>query len=181
MMQTQQSPLSRTAMVAILSVVYAVLLVTLMLMARREADLVPQVAAAESAVAQMMSTKGTELQTVRSNLAAAQERLRSLEARLPTDIPADLFNRVAQDAQRSGISDFRYQRKGEYMENLQAGAYRVYRFSIHGSGSQDRLLTFLDALQQNAGATSILENVTFTAAGAEWQISADIVVYTWAG
>ncbi len=31
------------------------------------------------------------------------------------------------------------------------------------------------------GAQLILENVTFTAAGAEWQISADIVVYTWAG
>ena len=168
---TQQSPLSRTATVAILSVVYANLLVTLIAMTRREATLVPQVAAAESAVAQMMGTKGAELQTMRSSLAAAQERLRSLEARLPKDIPADLFDRVAQDAQR----------KGEYMENLQAGAYRVYRFSIQGSGSQDRLLTFLDALQQNTGATSIRENVTFTAAGAEWQMSADIVVYTWAG
>lgn len=178
---TQRSPLSRTVAVAILSVIYAILLVTLMVMARREAALVPQVVASEGAVTQMKNARGTEMQTVRSNLAMAQERLRSLEERLPKDMPTDLFDRVAQDAQRSGVSNFLYQRKGESMENLQGGAYKVYRFTIQGSGTPDKLLTFLDAVQRNVGATTLLENVAFTATGPEWQMSADIVVYTWVG
>ena len=179
MMHQEVTP--RTALVVILAAIYAILLLVLIASSRRESDLAIKVTASEAALRQATGSKGMDVLTLRSNLAAARERQAALEARLPREVESAMFDRVAQDAQLSGITDFRYQRKGEFMETMQAGTYKVYRYTIAGRGSQDKLGAFLDGLQAQSGPTMLIENVSLTAVGKEWQLNADITVHTWGG
>lgn len=180
-MNLRQPVSPRMALTVILVIVYAVLMVALVVLARREASLVSQVAQAEAAVAQMTSDVQNSAPALQKLLTAAKQRQAELQSRVPTQVQAGFFERVALDAQANAISDFRYQRKNEYQETLQAGVYKVYRFTIAGRGSRERLAAFLDGLQQDSGQTMLIENVTVTAAGAEWLLNADILVYTWGG
>ena len=180
-MNLKQPVTPRLALTVILVIVYAVLMVALIVTARRESALVSQVAKAEATVAQMTSDAQSSAPALQKTLTAAKQRKTELQARVPTQVQADLFERIAFDAQANAISDFRYQRKNEYQETLQAGVYKVYRFSIAGRDSQDRLAAFLNGLQRDSGQTMLVENVTLTAVGAEWQLAADILIYTWGG
>jgi Tfp pilus assembly protein PilO len=180
-MMLRQPVAPKTAIVVILVAVYALVLVMLIVSSRRETMLAAQVRTAEQTLAQAMGNKGNDAASLRSTLAAAKDRLAILEARVPREMQDDLFERVAQDAQRSGISDFRYQRKSESPETLQAGTYKVYHFSISGRGSRETLVAFLDGLQKDSGQTMLIDNVSLTAAGKDWQMNADIIVYTTGG
>ena len=180
MSRLRQPVTPQMAVVVVLALVYAVLLPALIVTARKEAALVPPTAAAEAAVRQASATVQNSAPALRATLAAAKERLATLQARVPADVQADFFERVAQDAQSSGITEFRYQRKGEFQETLQAGVFKVYRFSISGRGTQDKVAAFLDSLHKDSGQ-AIVENVSVSAAGNEWKLSADIIVYTWGG
>lgn len=171
----------RIAYVLLMALAYAVLLSLLVVSSRREASLAPQVIAAEQSLRQMSTGAGAEALKMRADLTTLRAQVAALEARLPADVQSGVFERVARDAQASGISDFRYQRKGEYVETLQAGTYKVHRYSIQGRGSQQVALAFLDGLQQDSGLTLLLETVTLTASGNEWVLSADILIYTTGG
>lgn len=177
----QQRVTPKIAIVTILVVAYACVLVALILASRKETALAANVAVAEQTLAQAMGNKGNDAVALRSTLAAARDRLAILEARVPRQMQDDLFERVAQDAQRSGVSEFRYQRKSEYPETLQAGTYKVYRFAIYGRGSQETLVAFLENLQKDSGQTMLIDNVSLNPAGQEWQMNADILVYTTGG
>ena len=177
----RQDVAPRTALVVILVVVYAFVLVALIAASRRETPLAKQVALAEQTLAQAMSNKGNDVDALRTTLAQTNDRLAGLQARVPRDLQGDPFEKIAQDAQSSGLNEFRYQRKNEYQEALQAGTYKVYRFTINGRGSPEKLIAFLDNLQQSSSQTMLIENVSLSALGAEWQMNADILVYTTGG
>ena len=180
-MNLRQPVTPRMALTVVLAIIYTVLMLALIVTARREAGLVTQVAQAEASVAQMTNDLQNSGPALQKTLTAAKQRQVELQSRVPTQVQADLFERVSQDAQANAISEFRYQRKNEYQETLQAGVYKVYRFTIAGRGSQDRLAAFLDGLQRESGQTMLIENVAVTAVGNEWQLNADILVYTWGG
>ncbi len=169
------------AIVIILVVIYAIALPALIALTGPEASLVRQVSAAEAAVAQAATSAQNSAPTLRANLAAERDRLAGLESRVPKDVQTSMFDTVAQDAQNGGISDFRYQRKGEFQETLQAGVYKVYRYTISGRGSQDKVIAFLNGLQASTTQTMVIENVGLSAVGKEWHMNADIIVYTWGG
>jgi type II secretory pathway pseudopilin PulG len=179
MLRTQVTP--KMAIVLILAAVYAVLLVLLIRASLDATALVNQTVVAERMLAQAQSVSGNDIPALRAALAAANDRLAGLQARVPADLQGGVFDQVAQDAVRNGISNFSYQRKTEFQETMQAGTYKVYRFSIAGRGSQDRLIAFLDSLQSGSGPTMLVENLTLSAAGNEWQMSADVLVYTSGG
>ena len=179
MLRQQVTP--KMAVVVILVAVYALVLIALIVASRKETALAGKAALAEQTLAQAMSNKGNDVVSLHASLTTAKDRLAGLQARVPTDVQGGLFDRVAQDAQQSGISDFRYQRKSEYPETMQAGTYKVYRFAIAGRGSQEKLVAFLDNLQKGSGQTMLVETVTLNAVGKEWQMNADIIVYTTGG
>ncbi len=179
MLRQQVTP--KTAIVVILVAAYAIMLIALIAASRKETALAGKVALAEQTLAQAMSNKGNDAVALRASLATAQDRLAALEGRVPRGLQDGLFERVAQDAQRSGISEFRYQRKSEFPDTLQAGTYKVYRFAIYGRGSQEMLVAFLDNLQKDSGQTMLIENVSLNASGKEWQMNADLIVYTTGG
>jgi len=180
-MNLRQPVTPRMALTVILVIIYAIAMVALVVLARREAGLVRQVAQAEAAAAQMSNDVQNSGPALQKTLADAKARQAELQSRVPTQVQAGFFERVALDAQSNAISDFRYQRKNEYQETLQAGVYKVSRFTIAGRGSADRLAAFLDGLQQGSGQTMLVENVALTEAGSEWQMTAEILVYTWGG
>jgi hypothetical protein len=168
----------RTAIVVVLVVIYAAALVALIVSSRKESAVAVQVRATEASIVQATSNAENTLPVLQANLEAAKEKLATLESRVPGELTTDVFDAVAQDAQLSGISGFRYERKGEFQETLQSGTYKVYRFAIAGRGSQERISAFLDGLQAGSGPTMIVENVNLSAVDKEWQMSADIIVYT---
>jgi Tfp pilus assembly protein PilO len=179
MLRQQVAP--RTALVVILVALYAFVLISLIVASRRATALAGQVALAEQTLAQAMSNKGNDVTALRATLALANERLAGLQARVPRDLQVDLFETVTQDAQRAGLSEFLYQRKNEFPETMQAGTYKVYRFAIYGRGSPEKLIAFLDNVQKSSSQTMLIENVNMSAVGAEWQLNADILVYTTGG
>jgi hypothetical protein len=157
---------------------YAVALIMLIGVSRKDAVLAQQVKTSEASLAQIASRRGADAASLSSSLTNAQQRLATLLQRIPSDLQPTLFEGVAQDAQRSGITDFRYQRKSESIDNLPSGTYKVFHLSIQGKGSQDKLITFLDDLQKNAAPTVVVDNIILTAAGKEWQMTGDMSVYT---
>ena len=168
----------RLALVGVLCLAYIVLIFPLIASSRRESALVSQVAQSEKAVAQARSSRFTEIQSLRTDLAAQGNRQAALTSRFPAVVTTDIFNRVVSRAQQSGIIDFGYESKGDYVEKLQTGLYRVYRYSIQGRATPDKLLSFLDSLQKDAVATILVDNVTMTAIGKDWQMAATMLVYT---
>ncbi len=176
MMQQSQAA-TRMVLVVLLAIAHLLLLLSIITSAQRESSLVPLVVSAEESVRQMAS-RGNEAQTLRDDLKKTNDALAALRASFPSDLSVGIFDRVAQNAQRSGVTDFRYQRKGEFNDTLPSGTYRVFRYGVQARGSQDRLLAFLDDLQKETGAATYLENVTVAVAGQEWQLNADIVIYT---
>ncbi len=176
----------RTALVIaaflVLIMAYIVVFAGLVGAYRSESALVPKVVAAEKSLAAAQRAQEGNVGALQLELASARERLAAVRARVPTEVQAhDLYERLTQAAQRNSITDFRFQSKGDTPEKLSAGTYRAYRFSIQGRGSYDRLTAFVDSVQQELGATALLDGLSLTPAGNEWQLSADIVVYVLGG
>jgi hypothetical protein len=180
-MNLRQEVSPRVALVVLLVLAYTVALVALISLARRETSLVKRTAATEALAAQTVGSVESLLPVLRAEVTRLKEQVATLEARVPGDGPSNVFEKVAQDAQVSGVTDFRYQRKTEFIETLQSGVFKVYRYTISGRGSQERIIAFLDGLQKDSGQTMIIENVIVSAVNQEWQLSADIIVYTWGG
>lgn len=176
---------SRSVIVAAFLIVvlgYVFVLLSLLNAYRREQALAPQVVQAEQAVAAGQAGLSSNADVLRSDIATARERLSALRGRVPGSVQVNsLFDRVAQSAQQSGVTDFRFQRRAEAQQNMRAGVYRVYRFSISGRGTPDKVAAFLDAAQQDAGPTMVLENISLTPNGADWLLNADMTIYTLGG
>jgi len=174
----QRPPTLAVAIVTILVAAYAIALILLITTARRMTTLAPQVARAETAAEQATGGESNSVQTLSAQLAAERQRQTALLARLPRDVQAGVFDQVAQDARQTGITGFSYQRKNDYAETMQAGTYRVYRFTIQGRGSQEQVMRFLDGLFKDSGPAIIIENIILQPAGLGLQFSADILVYS---
>lgn len=176
----------RLILVGAIAAVHLVVLVLLILTARRVASLAPAVASAEQAITRTTVSRAAEAQTLRANLASLRTREATLKTRLAGAAAGDLLVRLAGDAQRAGVSEFRYEQKGAYNSTMQVGVYRVLRYSLQGKGSQDALLQFLNNLQQDSRSVVMLDTVSITAPGSaasgnEWQMAATVLVYTLGG
>jgi len=170
------------AALLVLILAYVVVVAGLVGAYRKESGLVPKVVAAEKALADAQRAQGSNIGALQQELATARERLATLRARVPTEMRAnDLYERVTQAAQRNGITDFRFQAKGDTPESLAAGMYRAHRFSIQGRGSYDKLTAFVGSVQEELGVTALVDGLSLSLAGNEWQLSADIVVYVLGG
>jgi len=170
----------RIVLVAILAVAYAILILYLISTFRNASRLAQQVSATEAVLRQAVSLQTGDIASISANLKGEKQRLAELQQRVPSQVPPDVFERVAVDAQLSGVTGVRYQRKSETTETMQAGVYRVYRYSLSARGSQQQLLVFISVLQQDAGPTTLLDNLILSPAttGTDWLMSADLLVYT---
>jgi hypothetical protein len=176
-MQSQVS--GRVLYVVVIAAVLAVLVLLLTSSARHEAGLGSQVIAAEAGVAQATQQRVNEVQTLRTNLAAASQQLAVIRNNVPAGMDPAFFDKVAQVAAQSGIVDFRYQRKTDTTVSMQAGVWTVYRYSIAALGTKAQLSAFLDGFYKISGPTTVIDNMLITPSGANWQLTADISIYTY--
>jgi hypothetical protein len=167
----------RLAWTLMLLIAYVIVVVPLVVASRREAALVAQTAGAERALAHATSARSAERNALRSNLVLLRDRRAALHAHFSSAVMTNLPGQMAGSAQQGGVSDFRFERQGDEVTGTQ-GEYRVYRVSIQGRGSYDDLLRFLHSLQNDAQWTMLLDNVTMSASGKDWQMTAVLLVYT---
>jgi hypothetical protein len=169
----------RIALVVILAIGYAILILYVISSFRTQARLTQQVSATEAAVAQAASIQAGDIASLNASLTTEKQRLADLQQKVPSQVSSDVFERVAVDAQISGVTDVRYQRKSETTETMQAGIYRVYRYSVSARGSEQQLLSFASVLQQQAGPTTQLDNLILNpTTDGDWLMSAEILIYT---
>jgi hypothetical protein len=176
---TQQSRAPvRLIVISIIAALLALLIVLVTIMWRRESDLAAKVANVEASVAQAASGHVGDAQSMRANLAATSAQSAALRAAIPFDIEPGVFDQVAQVAMQNGIVDFRYQRKSEYTTTMQAGIWKVYRYTIWARGSQAQLVSFMSGIYNISGPTTVIDTMLLSALSPDWQMTADVLIYT---
>lgn len=125
--------------------------------------LAAQITVIQENLAQVEQIEEEEIEDLRAELVAAEDRLASLQRGLAgTDAPFDLFAEVFDIAEQSGLGILSVEREEVETQDTRAGSLTAARFSFQAEGGFSHFIKFVEDLEAAAPKSVSVDSMAVT-------------------
>lgn len=160
----RKSPSKVALAITVLALILNVVILASWLQRTRAANvLAAQITVIRENLAHMEQIEEGEMEELRAQLTAAQDRLASLRRGLAgTEVPFDLFAEVFDIAEQSGLGILGVEREEVATQDTGDGSLTATRFSFQAEGEFPAFVEFVENLEAAAPKSVSLDNMLVT-------------------
>lgn len=160
----RKSPSNVALIVTVLALVLNLGIAVLWFQRTRAANLLAaQITVIQENLAQVEQIEGEEIEDLRAELAAAEDRLASLQRGLAgTDAPFDLFAEVFDIADQSGLGILSVEREEVASQDTSDGSLTATRFTFQAEGEFPAFVEFVENLEAAAPRSVSVDSMVVT-------------------
>jgi len=160
----RKSPSKVALAVTVLALILNIVILASWLHRTRTASvLVAHIAVIQENLAHMEQIEEGEIEELRAQLTAAEDRLASLQRGLAgTEVPFDLFAEVFDIAEQSGLGILSVEREEVATQDTSDGSLTATRFSFQAEGEFPAFVEFVENLEAAAPKSVSLDSMLVT-------------------